>query len=162
MRITAFSGDSILLSPLHLHIRPLGQKKKAAPKDCPYTFKMVTPAGFEPATPRLGIWCSILLSYGATKSRVLINVERAGRQAQSPARSSTLYTRKRLGRQCTPPLSLLLALFAPVFIAKVFEKGGGVGEGKTFAKVFPSPTCLLPLSPSPSSPYTTPSRSMVR
>lgn len=26
--------------------------------------EMVTPAGFEPATPRLGIWCSILLSYG--------------------------------------------------------------------------------------------------
>src|SRR5688572_24525525 len=26
---------------------------------------MVTPAGFEPATPRLGIWCSIQLSYGA-------------------------------------------------------------------------------------------------
>jgi hypothetical protein len=25
----------------------------------------VTPAGFEPATPRLGIWCSIQLSYGA-------------------------------------------------------------------------------------------------
>lgn len=25
--------------------------------------KMVRPAGFEPATPRLGIWCSILLSY---------------------------------------------------------------------------------------------------
>jgi hypothetical protein len=25
---------------------------------------MARPAGFEPATPRLGIWCSILLSYG--------------------------------------------------------------------------------------------------
>ena len=24
---------------------------------------MVRPAGFEPATPRLGIWCSIQLSY---------------------------------------------------------------------------------------------------
>ena len=24
-------------------------------------------AGFEPATPRLGIWCSILLSYGTNK-----------------------------------------------------------------------------------------------
>ena len=27
---------------------------------------LVIPAGFEPATPRLGIWCSILLSYGTT------------------------------------------------------------------------------------------------
>ena len=27
---------------------------------------MVRPAGFEPTTPRLGIWCSILLSYGRT------------------------------------------------------------------------------------------------
>lgn len=25
---------------------------------------MVRPAGVEPAAPRLGIWCSILLSYG--------------------------------------------------------------------------------------------------
>src|SRR4051812_7073687 len=25
---------------------------------------MVSPAGFEPTAPRLGIWCSILLSYG--------------------------------------------------------------------------------------------------
>ena len=25
---------------------------------------MVFPAGFEPTTPRLGIWCSIQLSYG--------------------------------------------------------------------------------------------------
>lgn len=27
---------------------------------------MVIPARFERATPRLGIWCSILLSYGTT------------------------------------------------------------------------------------------------
>lgn len=26
--------------------------------------KLASPAGFEPAAPRLGIWCSILLSYG--------------------------------------------------------------------------------------------------
>lgn len=24
----------------------------------------MSPAGFEPTAPRLGIWCSILLSYG--------------------------------------------------------------------------------------------------
>ncbi len=29
---------------------------------------MVRPAGFEPTTPRLGIWCSILLSYGRTQT----------------------------------------------------------------------------------------------
>ncbi len=27
---------------------------------------MATPTGFEPVTPRLGIWCSILLSYGVS------------------------------------------------------------------------------------------------
>ena len=26
--------------------------------------KLVRPTGFEPMAPRLGIWCSILLSYG--------------------------------------------------------------------------------------------------
>ena len=26
--------------------------------------KVVRPTGFEPMAPRLGIWCSILLSYG--------------------------------------------------------------------------------------------------
>lgn len=26
--------------------------------------KLVRPTGFEPVAPRLGIWCSILLSYG--------------------------------------------------------------------------------------------------
>ncbi len=26
--------------------------------------KLVFPAGFEPTAPRLGIWCSIRLSYG--------------------------------------------------------------------------------------------------
>lgn len=29
-----------------------------------YDNTVVRPAGFEPATPRLGIWRSILLSYG--------------------------------------------------------------------------------------------------
>ena len=30
---------------------------------------MVRPTGFEPVAPRLGIWCSILLSYGRTAKR---------------------------------------------------------------------------------------------
>ena len=30
--------------------------------------KMVRPTGFEPMAPRLGIWCSILLSYGRPRA----------------------------------------------------------------------------------------------
>ena len=30
----------------------------------PHNYNMVRTTGFEPVTPRLGIWCSILLSYG--------------------------------------------------------------------------------------------------
>ncbi len=30
----------------------------------PSVLKVVSPAGFEPTAPRLGIWCSIQLSYG--------------------------------------------------------------------------------------------------
>ena len=33
---------------------------------------MVPPAGLEPTTPRLGIWCSILLSYGGTVSNLFL------------------------------------------------------------------------------------------
>ena len=32
--------------------------------------QMARPAGFEPTTPRLGIWCSILLSYGRSVARL--------------------------------------------------------------------------------------------
>lgn len=32
------------------------------------TENMVTPTRFERVTPRLGIWCSILLSYGTTEA----------------------------------------------------------------------------------------------
>jgi hypothetical protein len=31
---------------------------------------MARPTGFEPVTPRLGIWCSIRLSYGRLQSGV--------------------------------------------------------------------------------------------
>ncbi len=30
--------------------------------------EVVRPTGFEPMAPRLGIWCSILLSYGRTQN----------------------------------------------------------------------------------------------
>ena len=33
----------------------------------PYSGAMARPAGFDPTTPRLGIWCSIRLSYGRLK-----------------------------------------------------------------------------------------------
>lgn len=33
----------------------------------PVVQRLVRPAGFEPTAPRLGIWCSILLSYGRTR-----------------------------------------------------------------------------------------------
>ena len=31
--------------------------------------EMARPAGLEPTTPRLGIWCSIRLSYGRVRGR---------------------------------------------------------------------------------------------
>ena len=31
---------------------------------------VASPAGFEPTAPRLGIWCSILLSYGDDSNRI--------------------------------------------------------------------------------------------
>ncbi len=34
---------------------------------------MVIPGGFEPPAPRLGIWCSIRLSYGTTGTRLAQN-----------------------------------------------------------------------------------------
>ena len=36
--------------------------------------EMVSPAGFEPTTPRLGIWCSIQLSYGDGSGSNLLDV----------------------------------------------------------------------------------------
>ncbi|VXC59185.1 hypothetical protein SPHINGOT1_120022 [Sphingomonas sp. T1] len=33
---------------------------------------VVTPSGFEPLAPRLGIWCSIRLSYGATHATSIL------------------------------------------------------------------------------------------
>ena len=40
---------------------------------------MVIPARFERATPRLGIWCSILLSYGTTWTA---SIQKARREAK--------------------------------------------------------------------------------
>ena len=34
--------------------------------------KLVRPAGFEPAAPKLGIWCSIRLSYGRNHTKSLL------------------------------------------------------------------------------------------
>ena len=44
---------------LPFHFPPTRRGRKR-----PEAMHLVSPAGFEPATPRLGIWCSILLSYG--------------------------------------------------------------------------------------------------
>lgn len=38
---------------------------------------VVTPARFERATPRLGIWCSIQLSYGAHKVEGVFPIQKA-------------------------------------------------------------------------------------
>ena len=40
---------------------------------------MVIPTRFERVTPRLGIWCSILLSYGTTSPAL---IQKAGLQAK--------------------------------------------------------------------------------
>ena len=48
---------------------------------------VATPAGFEPTAPRLGIWCSIRLSYGVTSSRYSQN---RGRRQPSSARGRSV------------------------------------------------------------------------
>ena len=45
---------------------------------------MARPAGFEPTTPRLGIWCSIQLSYGRLKERSDETGQRSGLIAHNP------------------------------------------------------------------------------
>ncbi len=40
--------------------------------------EMVRPTGFEPVTPRLGIWCSILLSYGRLARNLAFHVHQSG------------------------------------------------------------------------------------
>ena len=55
---TFLFGAYIVLTFFEVHhpVRGIFQSKSLK--------KVVRPAGFEPTAPRLGIWCSILLSYG--------------------------------------------------------------------------------------------------
>jgi hypothetical protein len=57
------TSDSAVVSTIVADASASPVRKREATKFCT---KMATPAGFEPATPRLGIWCSIQLSYGAS------------------------------------------------------------------------------------------------
>ena len=51
---------------LHRIAPGLAQERRAGRlKDQKRLIFLATPTGFEPVTPRLGIWCSIHLSYGA-------------------------------------------------------------------------------------------------
>src|SRR5262249_19113139 len=59
---------ALLLARLGLHRIAPGLPRKGSAellKDQKRLKLLATPTGFEPVTPRLGIWCSIHLSYGA-------------------------------------------------------------------------------------------------
>ena len=45
-------------------VSPMSPVRSVSHVSGPDNQKVASPAGFEPTTPRLGIWCSIQLSYG--------------------------------------------------------------------------------------------------
>src|SRR5262245_14891440 len=60
---------------LHRIAPGLAQERRAGRlKDQKFLISLATPTGFEPVTPRLGIWCSIHLSYGAVSRNSLAHL----------------------------------------------------------------------------------------
>ncbi len=55
-----------MASIIHNEIRRAGEHVSAGIMGARPKVGMVIPPRFERGTPRLGIWCSILLSYGTT------------------------------------------------------------------------------------------------
>ena len=65
------------------HIARYRREHVRLPRDAS---KMVIPTGFEPVTPRLGIWCSILLSYGTANADINGSIGLANRFGDIHAR----------------------------------------------------------------------------
>ena len=131
-------------------------KNKGLEKFSNPLFLLVRPTGFEPVAPRLGIWCSILLSYGRTPQKwPSISSNSAGDQSGRlscdrsqgclapfiPTGDQDRKSTKSLGKKFLFPRLLLIIPFGLLRLtqyALISQKGDQSGRNRS-EKGFPCP-----------------------